>query len=135
MARVAVTSGATNGKPPAAALWVLQAVVGPTAAMSPRIATRRGATEAHTLAAERSFMRPNLYRYKKSHRSSRPGRHYCAPLDYCILLANIANDFVKEKASWFERTGEGGQSLCGVPSGVSPALELGRVTSSLEHLV
>src|ERR1700676_3907051 len=129
MARVAVTSGATNGKPPAAAPWVLQAVVGPTPAISPRTATRRRATEAHTLTAKRSFMGQALYRYKKSHHSSRPAPHYC------ILLANIPNDFVEEKASCFERTGEGGQSLCGVPSGGSPSLKLGRVSSSLEHLV
>jgi len=36
-------------------------------------------------------MRRKPVSLKKSHHSSRPARHYC------ILLANIPNDFVEEK--------------------------------------
>jgi len=42
---------------------------------------------------------------------------------YCIGLANIATDFVVGQPSLFERTGECGQSLCGVPSGATPSLK------------
>jgi len=43
-------------------------------------------------------------------------------LPSCIGLANIATDFVVAQPTFFERTGECGQSLCGVPSGATPAL-------------
>jgi hypothetical protein len=39
------------------------------------------------------------------------------------VLANIAIDFVVGQPSFFERTGECGQSLCGVPSGATPSLK------------
>jgi len=42
---------------------------------------------------------------------------------FCIGLANIAFDFVVGQPSFFERTAECGQSLCGVPSGATPSLK------------
>jgi len=42
---------------------------------------------------------------------------------FCIVLANIAFDIVVDQPSFLERTGESGQSLCGVPSGATPSLK------------
>jgi hypothetical protein len=53
---------------------------------------------------------------------------------YCIVLANIAFDFVVGRPSLFERTGECGQSLWGVPSGATPSLKPETVASRRPHL-
>jgi hypothetical protein len=42
---------------------------------------------------------------------------------YCIGLANIATDFVVGQPSFFERTSECGEGLCGVPCGATPSLK------------
>jgi hypothetical protein len=52
---------------------------------------------------------------------------------YCIGLANIATNFVVNQPSFFERTGECGQSLCDVPSGATPSLKPETVASSRPH--
>jgi hypothetical protein len=48
---------------------------------------------------------------------------HCLTLLYCIVLANIPIDFVVGRLSFFERTGEWGQSLYGVPAGATPSLK------------
>jgi hypothetical protein len=53
---------------------------------------------------------------------------------YCIVLANIAFDFVVGQPSFLERTGECGQSLCGVPPGATHSPKPETVASSRPHL-
>jgi len=38
---------------------------------------------------------------------------------HCIGLANVATDVVVGQPRFFERTGDCGQSLCGVPAGAT----------------
>jgi hypothetical protein len=53
---------------------------------------------------------------------------------HCIVLANFAIDFVDGQPPLFERTGECGQSLCGLASGATPSLKPETVASRRPHL-
>jgi len=52
----------------------------------------------------------------------------------CIGLANIVTDCVVGHRWCLESTGDGGQNLCGVPSGAAPSLKPVTAASRWPHL-